>query len=70
MTAANSCAQRVARVGANRDAAIGLEEVLREEVQLPRQLFDVERDAVRQNAAISSSAPRRCSVAMSATACR
>ena len=30
------------------DAAIGLEEVLDEEVQLPRQLLDVERDAVGQ----------------------
>ena len=36
------------RVRRERDAAVALEEVLREEVELPRQLLDVERDAVRQ----------------------
>ena len=41
-------AQRGALIVGQRDAAVRLEEVLREEVELPRQLLDVERDAVGQ----------------------
>ena len=39
--------QRLARRGRQRGAAIALEKVLGEELQLPGQLLDVERDAVR-----------------------
>ena len=53
-----------------RSAAIRLEEVLHEELQLPGQLLDVERDAVRQVVGRRQLAPRRCSVSMSVTAWR
>ena len=67
-------APAIPRASASRSAAsactsaIALDEMAGEEVELPRQLLDVEGDPIRQVAVARSSAPRRCSSSMSATA--
>ena len=48
MIGRNSAAQRLARPHRQLRAAIALDEVLQEEIELPRELLDVERDAVGQ----------------------